>query len=75
MFCLDGWNNENKYKRGFLVTLPSVTLSKEFLCRVQWPKHSTKKAHLGTCKASLPSVVVPVLGREAPFAECKDGNG
>jgi hypothetical protein len=70
MFCLFGWNNENKYKRGFLVTLPSVTLD-----RVQWPKHSTKKACLRTCKASLPSVVVPALGIEAPFAECKDGHG
>jgi hypothetical protein len=47
-------------KGGFLVTLPSVTLGKEFLCRVQWPKHSTKKAHLGPQhsaeKLPLPSV-------------------
>jgi hypothetical protein len=28
-----------------------------------------KKAHLGTCKASLPSVVALGLGKEASFVE------
>jgi hypothetical protein len=29
-----------------------------------------KKAHLGTGKASLPSVVALALGKEATFAKC-----
>jgi hypothetical protein len=29
-----------------------------------------KKAHLGTGKASLPSVMALALGKEASFAEC-----
>jgi hypothetical protein len=49
---LDGITKTNK-KWVFLVTLPSVTLGKETLYR-----HSAKKAHLGTGKASLPSVGV-----------------
>jgi hypothetical protein len=57
-------------KRGILVTLPSVTLGKEVLCRVPRPQHSTKNVHLGTDKASLPSVTIIVLGKETTFAEC-----
>ena len=34
-FILDGIIKTNK--KGFLVTLPSVTLDKEVLCRVPWP--------------------------------------
>jgi hypothetical protein len=34
MFCLFGWNRKNKLKRCVLVTLLSVTLGKEVLCRV-----------------------------------------
>jgi hypothetical protein len=37
IFCLFGWNRENKLKRCLLVTLPSVTLGKEVLCRVSRP--------------------------------------
>jgi hypothetical protein len=33
IFCLCGWNTK-KIKRYILVTLPSVTLGKEALCRV-----------------------------------------
>lgn len=29
-----------------------------------------QKTHMGTGKVSLPSVVVPTLGNETPFAEC-----
>jgi hypothetical protein len=65
---LDGIIKTNK--NGFLVTLPSVTLDKEFLYRVQWPKHSAKKAHLETDKASLSSVVPLLLGKEASFVDC-----
>jgi hypothetical protein len=34
---LFGWNSKNKLKMCILVTLPSVTLSKEVLCRVSGP--------------------------------------
>lgn len=37
---------------------------------MQWLKHLAKKAHLGTSKASLPSVVVSAPDKEAFFAEC-----
>jgi uncharacterized lipoprotein NlpE involved in copper resistance len=56
IFCLFGCNNKTNKKRGFLVTLSSVTLGKE--------------VHLGTGKASLPSAMTLVLGKKAPFAEC-----
>jgi hypothetical protein len=66
---MDGIIKTNK-GGGVLVTFLSVTLSKEFLHRVQWPKHLAKKAHLGTGKAALPSVVAFALGKEASFVEC-----
>jgi hypothetical protein len=65
---MDGIAKTNK--RGILVTLLSVTLGKETLCRVSRSYHSAKKAHLGTGKASLPSVVALSLGKEASFIEC-----
>jgi hypothetical protein len=34
------------------------------------PQHSAKKAHLGTGKTSLLSVVATTLDKEATFAEC-----
>jgi hypothetical protein len=43
---------------------------KEVLCRVSRSKHSTKKAHLGTGKASWSSDVALSLGKEASFVEC-----
>lgn len=55
---------------GILVTLPSITLGKEVLCRVSWAYHSAKRAHLDTGKASLPIVVALTLGNEASFARC-----
>jgi hypothetical protein len=59
---LDGTSKTNK-KRGILVTLPSVTLDKEVLCRVSRPQHSANKAHLGIGKTYLPSVVALTLGK------------
>jgi hypothetical protein len=53
-----------------LVTLPSVSLGKEVLCRVSGPKHSAKTQDLGTGIGSLPSVISLALGKEACFAEC-----
>jgi hypothetical protein len=60
---MDGIIKTNKGGGGVLVTFLSVTLDKEFLYRVQWPKHLAKKAHLGTGKASLPSAVALALGK------------
>jgi hypothetical protein len=34
------------------------------------PSRCSQKAHLGTDKVSLPSVVALTLGKEAPFGEC-----
>jgi hypothetical protein len=70
IFCLFGWNRKNKFKRCVLVTLPSVTLGKEVVCRVSGPQHSAKNQYLGTSIASLPSVVALALGKEARYAEC-----
>ena len=53
-----------------MVTLSSATLGKGSLCRVSGLEHSAEKQHLGTGKASLPSVVALTLGKEASFAEC-----
>jgi hypothetical protein len=70
IFCLFGWNSKNKLRWCILVTLPSVTLGKEVLCRVPGSYHSAEKQHLGTGKASLPSAVALTLGKEASFVEC-----
>jgi hypothetical protein len=43
---------------------------KKVLCRVSRSKHSTKKAHLGTGKASWPSDAALALDKEASFVEC-----
>jgi hypothetical protein len=58
MFCLFGWNNKTN-KKQFSGHLPSAVA-----------KALNKKGPPGTSKASLSSVVVPTLSKEAPFAEC-----
>jgi hypothetical protein len=64
IFGFFGGNRKNKLKRCILVTLPSVTLGKEVLCRVSRSLHSAKKEHLGPGKASLPSAMAPKLGKK-----------
>jgi hypothetical protein len=54
-----------------LVTLPSVTLDKEALCRVSGSKHSAKSKNMGTGLVTLPSVMSLALSKEAGFAECR----
>jgi hypothetical protein len=74
IYLLFVWiEHKKQIKRDILVTLPSVTLDKEVLCRVSRP---AKKTHLGISKTSLPSVVALTLGKGtdkgsigAPFAE------
>jgi hypothetical protein len=61
---------KKQIKRCILVTLPSVTLGKEVLCRVSGPQHSAKNQDLGTDIGSLPSVMALALGKEARFVEC-----
>jgi hypothetical protein len=72
IYLLFVWMEQQKQiKRDFLVTLPSVTLGKGYLCRVLRPWHSAKEDTWEPVKPSLPSVVVKTLGKEATFAECR----
>jgi hypothetical protein len=65
MFCLFGWNNENKYKRGVFGNFIKCYTWQ----RVPLPSAVAKALD----KEGTPGTTA--LGREAPFAECKDGNG
>jgi hypothetical protein len=61
---------KKQIKRCILVTLPSVTLGKEVLCRVSGLYHSAKNQYQGTGMASLLSALALTLGKEASFTEC-----
>jgi hypothetical protein len=67
--CVDGIQKTNK--RYILVTLPSVTLDKEALCRVSGSQHSAKSKNLGTGLGTLSSAMSLALGKEVGFAECR----
>jgi hypothetical protein len=69
MFCLFGWVIKTN-KKGVSSHFAECNTRERVHLPSAVAKHSAKKAHLGTGKVSLPSVVALALSKEASFVEC-----
>ena len=65
-----GWSNKKQIKKGVSSHFAECNTRERVHLPSAVAKHSAKKAHLGTGKASLSSVLVLALSKETTFVEC-----